>query len=254
MEGSGAVHTFGPKTRWRQWAVAALGIGYCVGAFWLATIVFYCQTRPSDVAPPAISSGRRPFDLHLPTVMSPGHAEHGTQPLGRALVAPADVATELPVVPASPAELTVAITDLRARRLRVPVQGVATEALTSSFEHTRNTRRHEALDILAPRGTPVLAVEDGEIAKLFISKRGGLTIYQFDPSERYAYYYAHLDRYAEDLEDGDDVDRGEVIGYVGTTGNAPRGTPHLHFAIFKLGPAKRWWEGAAIDPFLVWQR
>ena len=110
------------------------------------------------------------------------------------------------------------------------------------------------MDILAPRGTAVVATSDGRIAKLFTSAAGGLTVYQFDPTEQYAYYYAHLDGYAPDLTEGQVVSRGQTIGYVGTTGNAPPGTPHLHFAIFKLGPDKRWWEGEAIDPFLVLSR
>ena len=113
------------------------------------------------------------------------------------------------------------------------------------------TRRHEALDILAPRNTPVLAVEDGKVAKLFLSKAGGLTLYQFDPTATYAYYYAHLDRYADDVKDGDTVKRGQVIGYVGTSGNAPPDTPHLHFAIFQLTVAKRWWQGTPIDPYPI---
>ena len=110
---------------------------------------------------------------------------------------------------------------------------------------------HEAVDLLAPRNTPVRAVEDGTIAKLFVSKAGGNTIYQFDPSEQFCYYYAHLDHYANGLHDGQPVAKGEVIGYVGTSGNAPPNTPHLHFAIFKLGDDKRWWHGTAIDPYLV---
>jgi len=78
---------------------------------------------------------------------------------------------------------------------------------------------------------------------------GGKTIYQFDPSGRYAYYYAHLDRYAKGLADGNEVRRGEVIGYVGSSGNAAPGAPHLHFAIFRLGPKREWWKGEAVDPF-----
>jgi hypothetical protein len=93
--------------------------------------------------------------------------------------------------------------------------------------------------------------DDGRVAKLFLSKPGGLTIYQFDPTSTYAYYYAHLERYADGLKDGDRVERGDVIGYVGTSGNAPPDTPHLHFAIFKLTDAKRWWQGVAIDPYPV---
>jgi murein DD-endopeptidase MepM/ murein hydrolase activator NlpD len=95
----------------------------------------------------------------------------------------------------------------------------------------------------------VLAVDDGTIAKLFLSKPGGITIYQFDATSSYAYYYAHLSRYAEGLQERAAVARGQVIGYVGTTGNAPPETPHLHFAIFQLTEQKRWWQGTAIDPY-----
>jgi murein DD-endopeptidase MepM/ murein hydrolase activator NlpD len=132
----------------------------------------------------------------------------------------------------------------------VPVAGVNAASLTSSFDEARGggSRRHEALDILAPRGTPVLASVPGRIVKLFTSAAGGLTIYQFDRDERYCYYYAHLDAYAPDLTEGQTVTRGQIIGFVGTTGNAPPGTPHLHFAVFRLGPEKQWWEGEALDP------
>jgi murein DD-endopeptidase MepM/ murein hydrolase activator NlpD len=92
-------------------------------------------------------------------------------------------------------------------------------------------------------------VQDGTIAKLFSSRQGGLTIYQFDPTGRLCYYYAHLERYAYNLHDGDAVAKGQVIGYVGTSGNAPPSTPHLHFAVFDLGDERRWWKGRAVDPF-----
>jgi murein DD-endopeptidase MepM/ murein hydrolase activator NlpD len=97
----------------------------------------------------------------------------------------------------------------------------------------------------------VVAVEDGTIARLFESKRGGTTVYQFDPTTKYVYYYAHLERYADGLEEGNHVQRGQVLGYVGTSGNAPRDTPHLHFAIFRLTDKKQWWQGSPIDPFEV---
>lgn len=144
------------------------------------------------------------------------------------------------------------IGELLGKGLLVPVSGIKPSSLRSTYDEARSGgRKHEALDILAPRGTPVLAADDGRIAKLFTSARGGLTIYQFDPAERYCYYYAHLDSYAPDLNDGETVVRGQTIGQVGTTGNAPPGTPHLHFGIFRLGPDKRWWEGTPVDPFLV---
>jgi murein DD-endopeptidase MepM/ murein hydrolase activator NlpD len=158
----------------------------------------------------------------------------------------APTVTVTPTIGADPLE------DLRKRHLELPVQGLTRHDLHDTFDETRGGgRRHEALDILAPRDTPVLAVEDGTVAKLFLSKPGGNTIYQFDPTSTYAYYYAHLERYADGLKDGDRVERGQVIAYVGTSGNAPPNTPHLHFAIFKLTGAKRWWEGTAIDPYPI---
>jgi len=150
-----------------------------------------------------------------------------------------------------------AIDVLRQRRLRVPIEGVNVDALKGAFTEPRagdGGHTHEAVDLLAPRGTPVQAIEAGTIAKLFDSRAGGHTVYQLDPTERFAYYYAHLDRYADGLHDGQRISAGEVIGYVGTTGNAPPGTPHLHFAIFELGPEKRWWKGDPLDPYLVYKR
>jgi peptidoglycan LD-endopeptidase LytH len=146
------------------------------------------------------------------------------------------------------------VVELRRRRLPIPVQGINASSLVSSFHQTRGgNREHEALDILAPRGTPAVAVEESRVEKLFTSERGGLTAYLFDMSGTYCYYYAHLDRYADDLKEGDVVPRGHIVGYVGTTGNAPPETPHLHFAVFKLGPEKRWWEGTPIDPYAIWR-
>jgi murein DD-endopeptidase MepM/ murein hydrolase activator NlpD len=139
---------------------------------------------------------------------------------------------------------------LKGRSITFPLRGYRLADLKDTFEERRGAaRRHEALDILAPRGTPVLAVDDGPVAKLFESKQGGLTVYQFDGREQFAYYYAHLDRYAEGLKEGLILKRGDPVGTVGTTGNAAPDTPHLHFAIFRLGPEKRWWEGTAINPF-----
>jgi murein DD-endopeptidase MepM/ murein hydrolase activator NlpD len=146
------------------------------------------------------------------------------------------------------------LAQLRARSLGLPVEGLKLSALRDSFADARDDHRHEAIDILAPRGTPVLAVDDGRVAKLFNSVRGGLTVYQFDPTATFCYYYAHLDGYAPGLMNGAVVTRGAVLGFVGTTGNAPPNTPHLHFAVFRLGPDKRWWEGTPIDPFPIWAK
>jgi murein DD-endopeptidase MepM/ murein hydrolase activator NlpD len=143
--------------------------------------------------------------------------------------------------------------ELAERDLRFPIDRMDLDRLKSGFEERRGagTRPHEAVDILAPRYTPVYAVENGTIAKLFFSKAGGNTIYQFDPSRRFCYYYAHLERYAEGIRDGQRVSRSDILGYVGTSGNAPPDTPHLHFAIFQLTAARHWWQGTAIDPYLV---
>jgi Membrane proteins related to metalloendopeptidases len=132
----------------------------------------------------------------------------------------------------------------------IPVQGVQATALLDTFTDARSQgRSHDAIDIMAPAGTPVLAVADGHIEKLFTSERGGLTIYQFDPAGRLAYYYAHLQGYAPGLAEQQQITRGQLLGYVGSTGNASPDAPHLHFAIFELGPEKRWWEGTAINPY-----
>lgn len=138
---------------------------------------------------------------------------------------------------------------LMQRRLIIPVQGVHAEDLRDDFNEMRGGHRHEAIDIMAPRGTPVLAADAGPVAKLFLSKPGGLTVYQFDDSQTYCYYYAHLDRYAPGLKEGTLLRKGGVLGYVGSTGNASPDGPHLHFAIFQLGPEQRWWEGTPIDPY-----
>jgi murein DD-endopeptidase MepM/ murein hydrolase activator NlpD len=146
------------------------------------------------------------------------------------------------------------IDDLRQRHLLIPVQGVTASKLVDTFDATREEgRKHDAIDILAPRHTPVLAVEDGTVEKLFTSKLGGLTIYEFDPTRTYVYYYAHLDAYADGLREHAHISRGQVIGYVGTTGNAPKDTPHLHFEVSVLTPAKQWWKATALDPFLIWR-
>jgi murein DD-endopeptidase MepM/ murein hydrolase activator NlpD len=133
--------------------------------------------------------------------------------------------------------------------LTIPVSGISPGHLSDSFDQRRGGERHEAIDIMAPRGTAVVAVDDGRIVKLFNSKPGGLTVYQFDPAEKLAYYYAHLDSYAAGLAEGQQVRRGDLIGYVGSSGNANPAAPHLHFAVFVLGADKRWWQGTAINPY-----
>jgi murein DD-endopeptidase MepM/ murein hydrolase activator NlpD len=158
-------------------------------------------------------------------------------------------ASEVPLP--TTAEAAAAVTAATATQsLLIPVQGVQPKQLTDTFTQARGAGRlHDAIDIMSPRGTPVLAAADGCVAKLFTSKPGGLTVYQFDGAEKIAYYYAHLDRYADGLVEGRLLKRGEVLGYVGSTGNASPTAPHLHFAVFVLGPEKHWWQGTAVNPY-----
>ncbi len=146
------------------------------------------------------------------------------------------------------------VPELRRRQLELPVLDAARRDLRDSFDETRGSnRQHEAIDIMTPRNTPIVAVEDGTIARLFESKAGGNTVYQFDPAHEYVYYYAHLDHYADGLKEGHLVRRGDVLGYAGTSGNASREAPHLHFAIFRLTGKKQWWRGTPIDPYEVFR-
>lgn len=130
----------------------------------------------------------------------------------------------------------------------VPVANVTTRALTDTWGATRSEgRTHEGIDIMAPMGAEVRAAADGRIVKFFDSERGGITIYQFDTSERFVYYYAHLSRRAPGLAEGDVIEQGDVIGYVGMSGNAP--VPHLHFEIQRLTSERHWWEADSMNPY-----
>lgn len=180
-------------------------------------------------------------------------------PLPRRVAATAPVSStrvvptpQAPALTALGAATVTPILDVAApgpRPLIVPVRGIDPASVRDMFNEVRGNRRHEAIDILAPRGTPVIATDDGVIKKLFTSVPGGLTVYQFDPDERYCYYYAHLDAYAPGLHEGQRLQRGEVLGYAGTSGNAPKDTPHLHFAVIRLDADRRWWKGTYVNPY-----
>jgi peptidoglycan LD-endopeptidase LytH len=139
---------------------------------------------------------------------------------------------------------------LESSSLLVPVAGVRPEQLRDTFQDARSEgRSHDAIDIPAPRGTPVLAVADGRIVKLFQSIPGGTTIYQLGTDNRTIYYYAHLERYADGLKDGHFARRGEVIAYVGDTGNAGAGNYHLHFSVSIVSDPRRYWDGTNVNPY-----
>lgn len=138
---------------------------------------------------------------------------------------------------------------LRARLLAVPVLGRYPRDVGKTFRAGRTGgRQHNAADIMAPRGTPVLSADDGVIRRLSSNALGGITVYATDPEERFAYYYAHLDAYASELKVNQRVRRGDVLGYVGSTGNASPAAPHLHFQILRLFDRDRFWDGIPIDP------
>lgn len=145
--------------------------------------------------------------------------------------------------------------DLLARDLAFPVRGIEPASLADSFTDARGaTRVHSAMDIMAPRGTAVVAVDAGIVSRLGNSGAGGITVYQLDEAGRYGFYYAHLDRLAAGLAEGQAVRRGDVLGYVGTTGNAPARAPHLHFAIDQVADGKPRWGGRPINPYPLWKR
>ncbi|MDB4881399.1 MAG: Peptidase [Gemmatimonadetes bacterium] len=136
-------------------------------------------------------------------------------------------------------------------QLVIPVRGVAASALYDTYTEQRGggTRTHEALDIPAARGTPVLSATGGRVLKLFDSEAGGKMVYAADSSEHFILIYSHLDSYANGLAEGQPLQRGQVIGAVGTTGNAPPNLPHLHFAIARSSDVKQWWKGSPVNPF-----
>jgi peptidoglycan LD-endopeptidase LytH len=140
---------------------------------------------------------------------------------------------------------------LRTHAPVIPVAGVKPQDLIDSFDQLRGTHRHNALDIMAPRGTAVLSADAGRVLKLHNSVAGGLTVYVADPTEHYILMYGHLDRYRPGLAEGTSVKKGEILGYVGSTGNANPAAPHLHLTITRSDNMKEWWKGTPINPFLI---
>ena len=147
------------------------------------------------------------------------------------------------------------ILELREKGLLFPVAELSIDGLKDTFREPRGARRvHNAIDIPAPRGRAVLSTDAGRVLKLHRSAAGGLMVYTTDDSERFIYYYAHLDRYQTGLQEGRPLARGDTIGFVGTTGNAPPQIPHLHFAILRSSDVTRWSRGTPINPFKVFAK
>lgn len=218
--------------------IYASTLGFIAGMVVMAALVTIFPSAPWPVAEPRAEAA----------VETRARAENASQVVAvpKAMPPPVAAVAVVPTIGVDP------IAELRGRQLVLPVTGAEPKDIHDMFNDRRGTaRRHEAIDVMAPRHAPVVAVEDGTIAKLFLSEAGGITLYQFDPTSTFCYYYAHLQEYANGLKEGDRVKRGDVIGYVGTTGNAPQDAPHLHFAIFQLTDKKQWWQGTPIDPYKV---
>ncbi len=227
-----------------KYLVASGLLGFVLGAFVVASLGNPTSPTAMGALTTAVTASTPLTPLAEPAKLPPATAID--EPPNAVVEVPAPTSGRTSMIPSSAPEAV----ELTARKLTIPVSGIPPEKLVRSYDDTRSGKRqHEAIDILAPTGTPVVAVEDGTIAKLFNSKAGGLTVYQFDPGQQYSYYYAHLDRYADGIKEGDRVSRGQILGYVGTSGNAPKNTPHLHFAVYRLSPDKRWWEGTPIDHY-----
>jgi murein DD-endopeptidase MepM/ murein hydrolase activator NlpD len=162
-----------------------------------------------------------------------------------------DTTSTLRVVDSAPAALpTSDDLGLLRREMIIPVQGFTGAMIHDTYDELRGgTRKHEALDILAARGTPVLSATSGRVLKLFDSKAGGLMVYAADSSERFILMYAHLDGYQPGLVEGQRIVQGQQLGAVGTTGNAPANVPHLHFAIARSSDVRLWWKGAPVNPY-----
>ncbi len=232
----------------------AAALGYFLGVTPSGLLrVAMDAVQPSAAPPPVL-----PPLVLPPPVVSPTPPVIVSPPVAAPPAAPVTPMPPAPPEASPPAQHTVqpqaAVTN-PTESLLIPVAGIKFSQLADTFDQARGSeRRHEAIDILAPRGTQVFAVADGKVAKLFESKAGGLTLYQFDVSEKLAYYYAHLDHYAPSVTEGTYLKRGDLIGYVGSTGNASPAAPHLHFAIFELTPEKKWWKGTPINPYPLFRQ
>jgi murein DD-endopeptidase MepM/ murein hydrolase activator NlpD len=219
----------------RPFPLAAVLVAFCAGVLVDWALRTYGPPQPVDA--PTLIAPAQPEARLKPDTTQPPRSDPSNS---------ADTASAVPTPPAVKSEPTATV---GVSALRLPIDGMNLDLVKGGFYEARAGHRHEAVDILAPRNTPVRAVQSGTIAKLFFSRQGGITLYQFDPSGRLCYYYAHLQRYADNLHEGDAVAQGQVLGYVGTTGNAPPNTPHLHFAVFEVADDRRWWQGKAIDPY-----
>ena len=197
------------------------------------------DTYGADSATPVRGFGPVEIEAELMTDSARTIEVHGASP------APAVLPATAPAIVPSESDLAVL-----QRELSIPVAGITKSALRNTYDEMRGgTRIHEALDILAPRGTAVLSAASGRVLKLFNSKAGGLMVYATDSTERFILMYAHLDAYQPGLAEGQPLRRGQPLGTVGTTGNASLAVPHLHFALARSNDVKQWWRGVPVNAY-----
>ena len=219
----------------------------------LGALVWYLSTsywtQPvSALPPPGAVEKLPPPPTASPTATVEATATPAASPSDTPSHTPSPDAT--PTTQTSPQAVTSPGASSDTSRLLIPVAGIRHEQLSDTYNDARSEGRvHNAIDIIAPRGTPVLAAADGRVVRLFQSEKGGITIYQLSVDEKLVYYYAHLDRYADGLKDGHYARRGETIGYVGDTGNATPGNYHLHFQVYRITDPKRFWDGENLNPY-----
>ena len=237
-------------TRLEPVAVAVIGLAFiAVGAAVKSGFIqIHRGGAKADSTAAVVRTGAGDVEMRVPRsdsgmASSPAKAPPTPRELASDTLVAVPDASDSNAVRPTPAELA-----QLASEMIVPVVGVKPDDLLDTFDEPRGTRRHNALDIPAPRGTPVLAAAGGKILRLFSSQAGGLMVYASDPTDRFVLMYGHLDGYAKGIADGMPLARGDTIGFVGTTGNAPPNLPHLHFAIARTTNVARWWTGMPVDP------
>jgi murein DD-endopeptidase MepM/ murein hydrolase activator NlpD len=243
--------------RIRVLLVIVVALTALAASFWLGTRqAVYHNTAPVREKESAASGFETPSPFSTSTVSpdSAGSSAPSSNPSPVPIGPNAD-ASPAPENFASPQNSIISGSFVGKLQLIIPVVGVKPDQLRDTFMDARSEgRAHDAIDIMAPAGTPVVAASDGEIVRLFQSERGGTTIYQLSPDKKLVFYYAHLQRYADGLVVGKFARQGEVIAYVGDTGNAGAGNYHLHFSIAVLADPKRYWDGTNINPYPLLRR
>jgi murein DD-endopeptidase MepM/ murein hydrolase activator NlpD len=235
----------GPRTR--VLLIAALLFGAVAGLVWYLSYHYWAQPA-TPLRPPSQDVERLPAPPASPTENASPTPTPEASPPPSPSPSPTASPGASPQAQGSPGDPASALASMR---LLIPVEGVKPEQLQDTFKAARSEGRiHDAIDIIAPRGTPVLAATDGRVVKLFNSAKGGITFYQLaSADEHYVLYYAHLERYADGLAEGHVARRGETLAYVGDTGNAAPGNTHLHFQIYRVADPRHFWTGENINPY-----